>query len=141
MVDDEDFIKMMGKVDKRLTKITNLVDKMYLAEKLKFKQRLATAGIVSIGLDIKRTKKGLTASFLEVTACYFYTEDNKSEHILLNLQQMVHPHIAQSIAALVDECTEEWGIPKENVTIITDNGSGNLESDEEGEADERSACE
>ncbi len=96
---------------------------MYLAEKVKFKQRLATACKVSIGLDIW-TKKGLTSSFLAISACYFNPDDNKAEHILLNLKQMVHSHTAQSIAALVDECTNEWGIPKQKIlTIITDNGS------------------
>lgn len=70
IVEDEDFITMIGKIDRRLTvlkktKITNLVDKIYLAEKDKFKQRLSMACKVSIGLDIW-TKKGLTASFLAV---------------------------------------------------------------------------
>ena len=155
---------MMETIDKRLTvpektKITNLVEKMYLAEKEKFKHRLSMARKITIGLDIW-TKKGLTASFLAVSACYFNSQDNKAEHILLNLKQMVHPHTAQAISALVEESKEEWGIPKEKIlTIITDNGSNmvaafhcnaeedssseeeNLrDSDEEGEEDERSVC-
>lgn len=38
---------------------------------------------------------------------------------------MGHRHTAGSIVTLVDECTEEQGIPKEkkNLTIITDSGS------------------
>ncbi|KAJ4940792.1 hypothetical protein JOQ06_027084, partial [Pogonophryne albipinna] len=160
-VEDVGFIKMMETIDKRLTvpkktKITNLVEKMYLAEKEKFKHRLSMARKITIGLDIW-TKKGLTASFLAVSACYFSPQDNKAEHILLNLKQMVHPHTAQAIAALVEESKEEWGLPKEKIlTIITDNGSNmvaafhcnaeedssseeeNLQdSDEEGEEDER----
>ncbi|KAI2644644.1 E3 SUMO-protein ligase ZBED1 [Labeo rohita] len=160
-VEDEEFINMMEKIDKRLTvpkktKITNLVDQMYLAEKVKFKNRLAMARKVTIGIDIW-TKKGLTASFLAVSACYFNVQDSKAEHILLNLKQMVHPHTANSIVTLVEECTEEWGIRKEKIImIITDNGSNmvsafrveeedtssdendsNKDSDEEEEADER----
>lgn len=73
---------------------------------------------------------------------------------------MVHPHTANSIVTLVEECTEEWGIPKEKIImIITDNGSNMVsafrvkeedtssdendfkDSDEEEEADERSVCE
>lgn len=140
MVEDEDFIRMMEKIDKRLTvpkktKITNLVDKMYLAEKVKFKQRLAKARKVSIGLDIW-TKKGLTASFLAISACYFNPDENKAEHILLNLKQMVHPHTAQSIAALVEECANEWGIPKQKIlTIITDNGSNMVAAFHGGDED------
>ncbi|XP_076137950.1 zinc finger BED domain-containing protein 4-like [Alosa pseudoharengus] len=158
-VEDEEFINMMEKIDKRLTvpkktKIASLVDQMYLAEKVKFKNRLAMARKVTIGIDIW-TKKGLTASFLAVSACYFNVQDSKAEHILLNLKQMVHPHTAHSIATLVEECTEEWGIPKEKILmIITDNGSNMVsafrheedtssdesnsqDSDEEEEADER----
>ncbi|RXN30449.1 zinc finger BED domain-containing 4-like protein [Labeo rohita] len=129
---------------------------MYLAEKVKFKNRLAMARKVTIGIDIW-TKKGLTASFLGVSACYLNVQDSKAEHILLNLKQMVHPHTANSIVTLVEECTEEWGILKEKIImIITDNGSNmvsafrveeedtssdendsNKDSDEEEEADER----
>lgn len=156
---------MMEKIDKRLTvpkktKITNLVDQMYLAEKVKFKNRLAMARKVTIGIDIW-TKKGLTASFLAVSACYFNVQDSKAEHILLNLKQIVHPHTANSIVTLVEKCTEEWGIPKEKIImIITDNGSNMVSAfrveeedtssdendskdsdEEEEEADERSVCE
>lgn len=69
---------------------------------------------------------------------------------------MVHPHTAQAIAALVEECTDE----EKNRTIITDNESNmvaafhcNVEEDtsseednlqdsddEEGAEDERSVC-
>ncbi|XP_037534019.1 E3 SUMO-protein ligase ZBED1-like [Nematolebias whitei] len=74
-VEDEDFILMMETFDKRLTipkrtKINNLVDKIYDGEKQKFKERLATAHKITIGLDIW-TKKGLTASFLAISACFF----------------------------------------------------------------------
>ena len=56
-VEDEDFVQMMLTIDKRLTvpkkaKITNLVDKLYTAEKEKFKDRLVTARKITIGLDI-----------------------------------------------------------------------------------------
>lgn len=73
---------------------------------------------------------------------------------------MTHPHTALSIAACVDECLEEWAIPKEKVlTIITDNGSNMFSAfcqddedtssdddnsqdtdDGEDEAEERSVC-
>ena len=70
------------------------------------------------------TKKGLTASFLGISACYFNPEDNKAEHKLLNLKEMAHPHTAESISTLVEESMVEWGIPREKVlTTITDNGS------------------
>ncbi|XP_060797780.1 zinc finger BED domain-containing protein 4-like [Neoarius graeffei] len=101
---------------------------MYKEEKDKIKQNLDTARRITIGLDIW-TKKGLTASFLGVSACYFNPENNKAEHKLLNLKEMVHPHTAESISTLVEESMEEWGLPREKVlTTITDNGSNMVAS-------------
>ena len=119
---------MMETFDKRLNipkknKINNLVDKLYIDEKQKFKERLATARKITIGLDIW-TKKGFTASFLAISACYFCTQENKGKHILLRLDQISHPHTAESIKTCVERCTEDWGIPKHKIlTVITDNGS------------------
>ncbi|KAL2078408.1 hypothetical protein ACEWY4_026093 [Coilia grayii] len=122
---------MMAKMDKKFKvpkrhKILNLIEKMYREEKEKIKQNLATARKVTIGFW---TKKGLTASFLGVSACYFNPEDNKVEHKLLNLKEMVHPHTAELISTLVEESMEEWGIPREKIlTTITDNGSNMVAS-------------
>lgn len=123
---------MMEIVDRRLTvpkktKMSNLIETQYGRERQKFKERLAAALRVSIGLDLW-TKKELTASFLAVSACYFCGEKCKPEHILLALEQVAHPHTAQSIKACLDKCMQEWAIPKEKIlTVITDNRS-NMES-------------
>lgn len=110
-IEDEDFVLMMEIVDKRLTvpkktKISNLIETQYEHERHKFKERLAAARRVSIGLDLW-TKKGLTASFLAISACYFCVEQSKPVHILLALEQVAHPHTAQSIKACVDKCMQE----------------------------------
>lgn len=83
-----------------------------MAEKFKYKERLPMAWKLSIGLDIW-TKKGLTASFLPLSACYYNPEDNEAKHILQNLKQLANPHTAHIISSLVEECTADWGIPKE----------------------------
>lgn len=89
----------------------------------KFKKRLSGARKVSIGIDLW-TKKGLTVSFLAISGCFFSAEQNKPEDILLTLEQVAHPHTAQSIKACVDKCMQEWDISSEKiVTVITDNGS------------------
>ena len=127
-VEDEAFILMMETFDRRLTipkrtKINNLVDKLYNDEKQRFKERLATARKITIGLDIW-SKKGLTASFLAISACYFCTQEKKAQHILLRLDQIKHPHTAECIKKCVDKCAEDWGIPQHKIlTAITDNGS------------------
>ena len=100
-VEDEDFVKMMLTIDKRLTvpkkaKITHLVDKLYNAERQKFKDRLATAARkVSIELDIW-TKKGLTAAFLAIS--YYCTQQNRATHILLRLEQIAPTHTLQRVS-------------------------------------------
>nr|XP_055070466.1 uncharacterized protein LOC129451409 [Misgurnus anguillicaudatus] len=133
IVEDEEFIAMMAKMDKKFKVpkrqiFLNLIDQIYKEEKEKIKQNLATARRITTGLDIW-TKKGLTASFLGVSACYFNPENKKAEHKLLNLKEMVHPHTAVSISTLVEESKEEWGIPREKVlTTITDNGSNMVAS-------------
>ncbi|XP_024135954.1 uncharacterized protein LOC112151330 [Oryzias melastigma] len=78
---------------------------------------------MSIGIDLW-TKKDWTASFIAISSCYFCTEQNKPEHILLSLEEVAHPHTAQSIKACVDKCMQEWDVPHEKVmAVITDNGS------------------
>ncbi|XP_028828055.1 zinc finger BED domain-containing protein DAYSLEEPER-like [Denticeps clupeoides] len=133
MVEDEEFITMMAMMDKKFKvptklEILNLIEKMYNEEKEKVKQNLATARRITTGLDIWTTK-GHAASFLAVSACYFNPEESKAEHKLLNLKEMVHPHAAESISALVEESMQEWGIPRGKVlTTITGNGSNAVAS-------------
>nr|XP_023661197.1 zinc finger BED domain-containing protein 4-like [Paramormyrops kingsleyae] len=145
-VEDEDFILMMETFDKRLTipkrtKINNLVDKMFDDEKQKYKERLATARKITIGLDIW-TKKRLTASFLGISACFFCTVENKAKHILLRLDQIAHPHTAECIKNSVDRCTEDWGIPQHKIlTVITDNGSNMIAAFKPNESDASASSE
>ncbi|XP_041965281.1 uncharacterized protein LOC121723562 isoform X3 [Alosa sapidissima] len=126
-VEDKDFIGMMAVVDSRLeipnkTKISNLIEGIYEDERKKFKERLATARKLTIGLGIWTTK-GLGASFLSISACYFCTMQNQPQHILLGLEEISHPLAAHSIKVCLDRCTELWGIPENKIlTIITSNG-------------------
>lgn len=119
---------MIEAFDKKLTvpkktKINNLIEKHYEEEMTKFKKRLCGARKVSIGIDLW-TKKGLSASFLGISCCFFCVDQNNPEHILLALEQVAHPHTAQSIKACVDKCMQEWGISNNKIlTVITDNGS------------------
>lgn len=136
----------METFDKRLTipkrtKINNLVERIYDDEKQKYKERLATARKITIGLDIW-TKKGLTASFLAISACFFCTVENKAQHILLRLDQIAHPHTAECIKTCVDRCTEDWGIPQHKIlTVITDNGSNMIAAFKANEPDDPTSSE
>lgn len=85
-------------------------------------------------------KKGLTATFLALSACYFCVEKSKPAHILLALQQVGHPHTAQAIKACVDKCMQEWTIPKEKIlTVLTDNGSNMVAAFKNTTAEETSS--
>ncbi|XP_060947142.1 uncharacterized protein LOC133024170 [Limanda limanda] len=143
-VEEEDFVPMMQSMDKRLTvpkkaKITNLVDKLYIAEREKFQDRISTARKITIGLDIW-SKKGLTAAFLAISACYYCTQQKRANHILLRLEQISHPHTADCIKTCVDRCTEDWGISKEQIlTVITDNRSNMVAAFKNEEDDEPSS--
>lgn len=60
--------------------MNNLIESIYKDEKEKYKERLASACKITIGLDIWTTK-GLNASFLAVSASYFCTVLDNPEHI------------------------------------------------------------
>ena len=106
-----------------------------------FKERLARARKITIGLDIW-TKKGLTASFLAICACYFCTEENKAKHILMRLDQIAHPHTAECIKTCIERCTEDWGIPQKKILpVITDNGSNMVAAFKTNEQAEPSSSE
>lgn len=127
-VEDKNFIQMMEVFDKNFiippkNRMSSLIESIYQDEKEKYKKRLTSARKITIGLGIW-TPRGLSASFLAVSASYFCTVLSKPEHILLGLEQIPHPHTASSIKASVDKCTERWGIPDNKIlTVITDNGS------------------
>ncbi|XP_061573408.1 uncharacterized protein LOC133438847 isoform X1 [Cololabis saira] len=143
-IEDEDFVQMMEIVDGRLTvpektKMSILIEAQYELEREKFKERLAAARRVSIGLDLW-TKRGLPSSFLAISASYFCVEQSKPEHILLALEQVAHPHTALSIKACVDQCTQEWAVPKEKIlTVITDSGSNMVAAFKNSTAEESSS--
>lgn len=145
-VEDDDFILMIESIDKKLavpkkTKINNLVDHLYYDEKQKFREQLIIARKINLGLDIW-TKRGLTASFLAISACYFCPQEEKAKHILLNLVQLSHPHTADCIKACVDRCTQEWGIPQNKIlTVITDHGTNMVAAFKNKEQDDHSSTE
>ena len=100
---------------------------------------------VSICADVW-TKKGMTTSYLGLTAHFFYKSDLKRHVATIAVRRLPHPHTADNIKALMDKVLLEWEIPLNKVEIvITDNASNvvkafklALESDtvgEEGDVD------
>ena len=88
------------------------------------------------------SKKGLTASFLGVTAHFFTPRDHKRHRVTLAVRRLASPHTADHVEAVVEEVLAEWEVPKEKINaILTDNGSNMIKAfrewlDELQEADE-----
>ena len=70
------------------------------------------------------SKKGLSSSYLGITAHFFSSKDNACHHILLSMKRMPHPHSGENIRNLVMKCLEEWDISPQAINVVvTDNGS------------------
>jgi hypothetical protein len=104
-------------------KINSLIkDRMNTAAP-KVKNLLSDARRITIGLDIW-TNKGLTSSYLGISAAFFHPPTHKPLHIFLNLFLLAHPHTGTMIANKLQECLTEWGIaPNQVLMFVTDNGS------------------
>jgi len=78
---------------------------------------------VVIGADCW-SKKGLTASFLAVSAAFYSTLQNKPFHILLNLFQIAHPHTGEMLGRKLEESMCLWNIDRAKIlAVVTDNGA------------------
>ena len=72
-------------------------------------------------------KKGLTSSYLGITAHFFGRKDHQRHHVTLAVRRFHHPHTGERVREIVQEVLTEWNIPLRKVfTISTDNGSNML---------------
>ncbi|KAL3973628.1 Rho guanine nucleotide exchange factor 3/8 [Sarotherodon galilaeus] len=70
------------------------------------------------------SKRGLAASFMGVSACFYHPPGGQVHHALLNLHRLEHPHTGEAIARCIDQTLEEWAVGKEKVLlVVTDNGA------------------
>lgn len=70
------------------------------------------------------SKKGLSASYLGISACVFHPVLLKPLHVTLNLHQLHHPHTGDVLASCLEKTMTQWGIPADKVMlVITDNGA------------------
>ena len=69
-------------------------------------------------------EKGLSASFLGISACFFDPALRLPRHALLSMAELDHPHSGDKIAHCLDQCLRTWGITSDKVLlVISDNGS------------------
>ena len=96
--------------------------------KAKIATSLQDARKVSLCADIW-TKKGMSSSYLGVTAHFFSPKDHLRHCVTLAVRRMPSPHTAENVRAVVQEVLSEWEIPSGKVSaILTDNGSNMVAS-------------
>ena len=70
------------------------------------------------------SKKGLTSSYLGVTAHFYSKKDHKRHAVTLCVKRMPSPHTAEHVRQLVEEVLDEWKLPHDKISVIlTDSGS------------------
>ena len=134
LVENEEFLSLIQTLDPRYkvpgrTSVSKEIDKVIFDMKASIQKVLADAHKVSLCTDIW-TKKGLTSSYLGLTAHFFSRYDHRRHRITLAVRQiMQHPHNAETIREMVEEILKEWGIPLDKIlAILTDNGSNMIKA-------------
>ncbi|XP_049322708.1 uncharacterized protein LOC125782495 [Astyanax mexicanus] len=104
-------------------RVNNLIGAKMEKAKHKLKEIIKDARKLTLCVD-GWSKRGLTASFMGVSACFYHPPRGQVHHALLNLHRIEHPHTGECIARCIGETLEAWGIGDDKVLlIVTDNGS------------------
>ena len=97
------------------------IDMLYLEMKAKIESCLLNTKSISLCTDVW-TKKGMTSSYLGVTAHFFSSGDMQSATIAVKHMQGSITGFA--IRSAIDEILSDWDIPINKVkAVVTDNGS------------------
>ena len=128
IVENEEFRSLILTLDPRYqvpsrSLISVEIDRVLLDLKEKIQSYLMDAQKVSICADVW-TKKGMTTSYLGLTAHFFCRRDLKRHVATIAVRRLPHPHTADNIKTLMDTVLLEWEIPLNKVeVVITDNAS------------------
>jgi len=110
------------------TKMNKLISQNFKTCSTRLHGMLSRARKVTICLD-GWTKKGLSSSFLGVSACFFNPLDSTPRHVFLNIHELSHPHTGDAIAAWLKKTLDRWTISQNKVQlIVTDSGSNMLKA-------------
>ena len=108
--------------------LSNEINVAYKNMKAQVELFLIEACAISLCADIW-TKRGLSSSYLGVTAQFFSLKDRKLHNVVLAVRSMSHPHTGDAIKSLVEDIVAEWEIPIDKIqTITTDNGSNMIKA-------------
>ena len=99
------------------------LDKILIKLKAKMSVHVQSANAISLCCDIW-SKKGLSSSYLGVTAHFFLRCDRRRHIVTLAVRRLTSSHTAATIRLTVEEILAEWDInPSILSAILTDNGS------------------
>jgi len=69
-------------------------------------------------------QKSLTASFLAISVSFFHPLRLQAVHVLLELNQIAHPHSGEMLADMLVSALDRLGIEKRRILmVVTDNGA------------------
>ena len=128
LVESSEFRSLLEALDPRYpvpgrTRIEKEIDKVLVDMRSKIQEYLSKVQKVSLCADVW-TKKGMSSSYLGITAHFFSSLDHRRHRVTLAVRRIPHPHTAENIRRIVDEVLREWKIPVCNVmAILTDNAS------------------
>ena len=128
IVENVEFRALLETLDPRYpvpstTLIGKEIDKVLVDMKNKIQDYLCKAQRVSLCTDVW-TKKGMTASYLGITAHFFSRHDHKRHRVTIAVRRFPHPHTAENIKQIVKEVLQDWSIPLPKVkAVLTDNAS------------------
>ena len=92
------------------------------------KADLSAARRIVLGMDCW-SKKGLSDSFLGVSASFFNPVTNQPQHVLLNLHLIPHPHTSLMLADKITSSLTQWEIHESKLLMaVTDNGSNMIKA-------------
>lgn len=118
LVENPEFKELVHVLDSRYqvptrATIEKELNKVLIEMKGNIQSYMDQARLVNVCADIW-TKRGMTASFLGVTAHFFSFKDHKRHNVTLAVRSMASPHTI----------LEEWKLPRFKIhCILTDNGS------------------
>ena len=99
------------------------MDKLLIDLKGNLMSRLNDTRKVALCVDIW-SRKGLTASYLGITAHFFTRSDHKRHTATIAVRKLPSPHTAERVEEIVDNVLTEWQIPRTKISaMLTDNRS------------------
>ena len=123
-----EFCSLLADLDERYplpgqAAIMTEMDKLLVDLKGKLMSCLNDARKVALCVDVW-SRKGMTASYLGITAHFFTRSDHKRHTATIAVRRLPSPHTAERVERVVDEVLTEWQIPQTKISAIsTDNGS------------------